>query len=69
MTVKEVEFLVAVALSDNFGDAELILRAMPYFKKEELAALSILPKQALKAGISLSDLFHNAIEEALQKNH
>ena len=39
LTVKEVEFLVAVALSDNFGDAELILRAMPYFKKVELPAL------------------------------
>jgi D-alanine-D-alanine ligase len=59
---------------DGFSRSEFIFKdgkphllevnTIPGFTKE-----SILPKQALKAGISLSDLFHNAIEEALQKNH
>ena len=40
LTVKEVEFLVAVALSDNLmEDKELILRAMPYFSDADLPAL------------------------------
>ena len=40
LTVKEVEFLVAVALSDNLiDDKELIMRAMPYFNRVELPAL------------------------------
>ncbi len=34
-----------------------------------LTTESILPEQASAAGISLSDLFENAIEEALRKNH
>ena len=29
---------------------------------------SILPQQAAQAGISMPDLFDNAIQEALQKN-
>ena len=59
---------------DGFSRSEFILKdgkphllevnTIPGFTKE-----SILPQQALKAGITLSDLFHNAIEEALQKNH
>ena len=59
---------------DGFSRSEFIFKegkphllevnTIPGFTKE-----SILPQQALKAGISLSDLFHNAIEEALQKNH
>ena len=40
LTVKEVEFLVAVALSDNLMvDKELILRAMPYFDDADLRDL------------------------------
>ena len=40
LTVKEVEFLVAVALSDSLmEDKELILRAMPYFNDTDLPAL------------------------------
>ena len=59
---------------DGFSRSEFIFKdgkpyllevnTIPGFTKE-----SILPQQALKAGISLSDLFHNAIQEALQKNH
>jgi len=59
---------------DGFSRSEFIFKegkphllevnTIPGFTKE-----SILPQQALKAGISLSDLFHNAILEALQKNH
>lgn len=46
-----------------FKDGEphlLEVNTVPGFTKE-----SILPKQAAAAGISLSDLFGNAIEEAL----
>jgi D-alanine-D-alanine ligase len=59
---------------DGFARSEFIFKdgrphllevnTIPGFTRE-----SILPQQALKAGISLSDLFHNAIVEALQKNH
>tara|TARA_B100000767_G_scaffold2015_1_gene2008 strand:+ start:5531 stop:6514 length:984 start_codon:yes stop_codon:yes gene_type:complete len=59
---------------DGFSRSEFIFKdgrphllevnTIPGFTRE-----SILPQQALKAGISLSDLFHNAIVEALQKNH
>ena len=59
---------------DGFSRSEFIFKdgkphllevnTIPGFTKD-----SILPQQALKAGISLSDLFHNAIQEALQKNH
>ncbi len=59
---------------DGFSRSEFIFKngkphlieinTVPGFTKE-----SILPQQALKAGISLSDLFHNAIEEALHKNY
>jgi D-alanine-D-alanine ligase len=59
---------------DGFSRSEFIFKdgkpyllevnTIPGFTKE-----SILPQQALKAGISLSDLFHNAIEEALKKNY
>jgi|TARA_B100000497_G_scaffold125882_1_gene163334 D-alanine-D-alanine ligase len=42
----------------------LEVNTIPGFTRE-----SILPQQALKAGISLADLFHNAIHEALHKNH
>ena len=34
LTVKEIEFLITVALSDNLmEDAEMIMQAMPYFNK------------------------------------
>jgi len=73
--VKEVaKNIYEILKLDGFSRSEFILKdgkphllevnTIPGFTKE-----SILPQQALKAGISLSDLFHNAIEEALQKNH
>ena len=73
--VKEVaKNIYEILKLDGFSRSEFFLKdgkphllevnTIPGFTKE-----SILPQQALKAGISLSDLFHNAIEEALQKNH
>ena len=73
--VKEVaKNIYEILKLDGFSRSEFILKdgkphllevnTIPGFTKE-----SILPQQALKAGISLSDLFHNAIQEALQKNH
>jgi D-alanine-D-alanine ligase len=73
--VKEVaKNIYEILKLDGFSRSEFILKdgkphllevnTIPGFTKE-----SILPQQALKAGITLSDLFHNAIEEALQKNH
>ena len=73
--VKEVaKNIYEILKLDGFSRSEFILKdgkphllevnTIPGFTKE-----SILPQQALKAGISLADLFHNAIEEALQKNH
>ena len=73
--VKEVaKNIYEILKLDGFSRSEFILKdgkphllevnTIPGFTKE-----SILPQQALKAGISLSDLFHNAILEALKKNH
>ena len=73
--IKEVaKNIYEILKLDGFSRSEFILKdgkphllevnTIPGFTKE-----SILPQQALKAGITLSDLFHNAIEEALQKNH
>jgi D-alanine-D-alanine ligase len=73
--VKEVaKNIYEILKLDGFSRSEFILKdgkphllevnTIPGFTKE-----SILPQQALKAGITLSDLFHNAIEEALQRNH
>mgnify|MGYP000300369934 FL=1 len=73
--VKEVaKNIYEILKLDGFSRSEFIFKngkphlieinTVPGFTKE-----SILPQQALKAGISLSDLFHNAILEALQKNH
>lgn len=73
--VKEVaKNIYEILKLDGFSRSEFILKdgkphllevnTIPGFTKE-----SILPQQALKAGITLPELFHNAIEEALQKNH
>jgi D-alanine-D-alanine ligase len=73
--VKEVaKNIYEILKLDGFSRSEFIFKddkpyllevnTIPGFTKE-----SILPQQALKAGISLSDLFHNAIVEALKKNH
>ena len=73
--IKEVaKNIYEILKLDGFSRSEFILKdgkphllevnTIPGFTKE-----SILPQQALKAGITLPELFHNAIEEALQKNH
>jgi D-alanine-D-alanine ligase len=58
---------------DGFSRSEFIFKGdTPYFLEMNtvpgLTEESILPKQAACAGISLSELFTNAIEEALAKN-
>lgn len=58
---------------DGFSRSEFIFKGdTPYFLEMNtvpgLTEESILPKQAACAGISLSDLFTNAIEEVLAKN-
>jgi len=58
---------------DGFSRSEFIFKGdTPYFLEMNtvpgLTEESILPKQAACAEISLSDLFTNAIEEALAKN-
>ena len=68
------KYIYEILKLDGFSRSEFIFKdgkpyllevnTVPGFTRE-----SILPQQALNAGISLSDLFHNAIEEALQKNH
>ena len=39
LTIKEIEFLMAVSLYGDFSDGELITMAMPYFGIEELEKL------------------------------
>ncbi|MDC0381034.1 D-alanine--D-alanine ligase, partial [Flavobacteriaceae bacterium] len=58
---------------DGFSRSEFIFKGdIPYFLEMNtvpgLTEESILPQQAACAGISLSELFTNAIEEALAKN-
>jgi D-alanine-D-alanine ligase len=58
---------------DGFSRSEFIFKGdTPYFLEMNtvpgLTEESILPQQAACAGISLSELFTNAIEEALAKN-
>lgn len=58
---------------DGFSRSEFIFKGdTPYFLEMNtvpgLTEESILPKQATCAGISLSELFKNAIEEAISKN-
>ncbi len=58
---------------DGFSRSEFIFKGdIPYFLEMNtvpgLTEESILPQQAACAGISLSELFTNAIEEAMTKN-
>jgi len=58
---------------EGFSRSEFIFKNRdPYLLETNtvpgLTAKSILPQQALKAGISLKDLFNNAIEQALNRN-
>lgn len=58
---------------DGFSRSEFIFKGdIPYFLEMNtvpgLTEESILPQQAACAGISLSELFTNAIEEAMAKN-
>ena len=58
---------------DGFSRSEFIFKGdTPYFLEMNtvpgLTEESILPKQAACAGVSLSELFTNAIEEAMVKN-
>ena len=57
----------------GFSRSEFIFKGdVPYFLEMNtvpgLTRESILPKQAEQAGISLEELFRNAIEMALSKN-
>ena len=58
---------------DGFSRSEFIFKdGQPHFLEINtipgLTKESILPQQAAEAGISMSDLFDNAIQQALQKN-
>jgi D-alanine-D-alanine ligase len=58
---------------DGFSRSEFIFKeGKPHFLEINtipgLTKESILPQQAAQAGISLPDLFDNAIQEALRKN-
>ena len=72
--VRKVAKLVYEVLKlDGFSRSEFIFKDnKPYFLEVNtipgLTRESILPQQAAQAGISLPDLFDNAIQQALQKN-
>ena len=58
---------------DGFSRSEFIFKDdKPYFLEVNtipgLTKESIFPQQAAQAGISMPDLFDNAIQQALQKN-
>ena len=39
LTIKEIEFMMAVSLNENFRDGDLITMAMPYFGVQELESM------------------------------
>jgi D-alanine-D-alanine ligase len=70
---KMAKSIYEILKMDGFSRSEFIFKGdTPYFLEMNtvpgLTEESILPKQAACAGISLSELFTNAIEEALAKN-
>ena len=67
------ESIYTILKLDGFSRSEFIFKeGKPHFLEINtipgLTKESILPQQAAQAGISLPDLFDNAIQEALQKN-
>ena len=71
---KIAKHIYEVLKLDGFSRSEFIFKdGKPYFLEVNtipgLTKESILPQQAAQAGISMSDLFDNAIQQALQKNH
>ena len=70
---KMAKSIYEILKMDGFSRSEFIFKGdIPYFLEMNtipgLTEESILPKQAAYAGISLSELFTNAIEEAMAKN-
>jgi D-alanine-D-alanine ligase len=70
---KAAKHIYEVLKLDGFSRSEFIFKDnKPHFLEVNtipgLTKESILPQQAAKAGISLPELFENAIQEALQKN-
>ncbi len=70
---KVAKHIYEVLKLDGFSRSEFIFKdGKPYFLEVNtipgLTKESILPQQAEQAGISMSDLFDNAIQQALQKN-
>jgi len=70
---KVAKHIYEVLKLDGFSRSEFIFKnGQPHFLEVNtipgLTMESILPQQAAQAGISMSDLFDNAIQQALQKN-
>ena len=70
---KVAKHIYEVLKLDGFSRSEFIFKdGQPHFLEINtipgLTMESILPQQAAEAGISMSDLFDNAIQQALQKN-
>ncbi len=70
--VRTARFIYETLKMKGFSRSEFILvDGVPYFLEMNttpgLTEASILPQQAREAGISLTDLFGSAIEEALEK--
>ena len=70
---KMAKSIYEILKMDGFSRSEFIFKGdIPYFLEMNtipgLTEESILPQQAACAGISLSELFTNAIEEAMAKN-
>jgi len=70
---KAAKHIYEVLKLDGFSRSEFIFKdGQPHFLEVNtipgLTRESILPQQAAQAGISMSDLFDNAIQQALHKN-
>ena len=70
---KVAKHIYEILKLDGFSRSEFIFKdGQPHFLEINtipgLTKESILPQQAAQAGISMSDLFDNAIQQALQKN-
>ena len=70
---KAAKHIYEVLKLDGFSRSEFIFKdGQPHFLEVNtipgLTKESILPQQAAQAGISMSDLFDNAIQQALHKN-
>ena len=70
---KVAKHIYEVLKLDGFSRSEFIFKdGQPHFLEVNtipgLTMESILPQQAAQAGISMPDLFDNAIQQALQKN-